>query len=64
MGSVGDCCDNAVIESFGSRMQVELLDRRGWQTRAELASTISKYQSRTPVRRVSLKFTRRVVGVP
>ena len=27
MGSVGDCFDNAVIESFWSRMQVELLDR-------------------------------------
>jgi transposase InsO family protein len=26
MGSVGDCFDNAVIESFWSRMQVELLD--------------------------------------
>lgn len=30
MGSVGDCFDNAVIESFWSRMQVELLDRRRW----------------------------------
>ena len=26
--SVGDCYDNAMIESFWSRMQVELLDRR------------------------------------
>lgn len=26
MGSVGDCFDNAVIEAFWSRMQVELLD--------------------------------------
>jgi transposase InsO family protein len=28
MGSVGSCYDNAMIESFWSRMQVELLDRR------------------------------------
>ena len=28
MGSIGDCFDNAVIESFWSRMQVELLDTR------------------------------------
>jgi transposase InsO family protein len=27
MGGVGACYDNAVIESFWSRMQVELLDR-------------------------------------
>jgi putative transposase len=28
MGSVGDCNDKAMIESFWSRMQVELLDRQ------------------------------------
>jgi transposase InsO family protein len=28
MGSVGDCYDNAMIEAFWSRMQVELLDTR------------------------------------
>jgi len=43
MGSVGDCCDNAVIESFWSRMQVELLDRRHWRTRVELANAIFEY---------------------
>src|SRR6266536_2267690 len=32
MGSIGDCFDNAVVESFWSRMQVELLDRRRWRT--------------------------------
>jgi len=30
MGSIGDCFDNAVIESFWARMQVELLDRQRW----------------------------------
>ena len=43
MGSVGDCFDNAVIESFWSRMQVELLDRQKWRTRVELANAIFEY---------------------
>jgi transposase InsO family protein len=43
MGSVGDCFDNAVIESFWSRMQVELLDRKRWNTRVELATAIFEY---------------------
>ena len=32
MGSVGDCYDNAMMEAFWSRMQVELLDSRRWKT--------------------------------
>jgi transposase InsO family protein len=43
MGSIGDCFDNAVIESFWSRMQVELLDRKRWRTRVELANAIFEY---------------------
>ncbi len=43
MGSVGDCFDNAVMESFWSRMQVELLDRKRWSTRVELANAIFEY---------------------
>ncbi|MDQ4038315.1 MAG: IS3 family transposase [Actinomycetota bacterium] len=43
MGSVGDCFDNAVIESLWSRMQVELLDRQKWKTRVELANAIFEY---------------------
>ena len=43
MGSVGDCYDNAMIESFWSRMQVELLDRHRWKTRVELANAIFDY---------------------
>jgi putative transposase len=37
MGSVGDCYDNAMMESFWSRVQVELLDRQRSSTRIELA---------------------------
>jgi putative transposase len=43
MGSVGDCYDNAMIEAFWSRMQVELLDTRRWKTRVELANAIFEY---------------------
>ena len=35
--------NNAVIESFWSRMQVELLDRQKWRTRVELANAIFEY---------------------
>jgi hypothetical protein len=42
-GPVGSCFHDAMIESFGSRMQVELLDRRSWRTRVELANAIFEY---------------------
>jgi putative transposase len=32
-----------MIESFWSRMQVELLDRRRWRTRVELVNAIFEY---------------------
>jgi putative transposase len=43
MGSVGDCYDNAVIESFWGRIQTELLNRQRWNTRIELANAIFEY---------------------
>lgn len=43
MGSIGDCFDNAVIESFWSRVQVELLDRKRWRTRVELSNALFEY---------------------
>jgi putative transposase len=43
MGSVGDCFDNAMIESLWSRMQVELLNRQHWSTRLELTNAIFEY---------------------
>lgn len=33
MGSVGSAHDNAMMESFWARMQVELLNRRRWKAR-------------------------------
>ena len=43
MGSIGDCYDNAMIESFWGRMQTELLNRKRWKTRIELANAIFDY---------------------
>lgn len=43
MGSIGDCYDNAMIESFWGRMQTELLNRQRWRTRLELANAIFEY---------------------
>jgi transposase InsO family protein len=43
MGSIGQCYDNAVIESFWGRMQTELLNRKRWKTRIELANAIFDY---------------------
>jgi len=43
MGSVGDCVDNALMESFWARVQVELLDRRRWRTRLELSTALFEY---------------------
>ena len=39
-GSVDDCYDNAMMESFWGTMQLELLDTREWQTRDELVNAI------------------------
>jgi transposase InsO family protein len=38
-----DAYDNAVIDSFWARMQTELLDRRRWITRIELANAIFEH---------------------
>ena len=43
MGTVGDALDDAMAESFFGTLQLELLDRRRWQTRRELAQAIFEY---------------------
>jgi transposase InsO family protein len=43
MGAVGTCFDNALMESFWSRVQVELLDRQAWSTRLELSTALFEY---------------------
>jgi putative transposase len=43
MGAVGTCFDNAVMESFRSRVHVELPDRQVWSTRRKLATALFDY---------------------
>jgi len=40
MGSIGDCFDNSVAESFFGTLQLELLDEHRWTTRQQLALAI------------------------
>ena len=40
MGSIGDCFDNSVAESFFATLQTELLDRSTWLTREGLTNAI------------------------
>jgi len=35
LGSIGDCFDNAMCESFFATLECELIDRRRWATKAE-----------------------------
>ena len=43
MGKVASAFDNALMESFWGSMQLELLDRRPWATRAELATAMFEW---------------------
>ncbi len=43
IGAIGCPYDNAAVEAFWGRMQVELLNRKRWKTRIELASAIHDY---------------------
>jgi len=43
LGTIGDCYDNAMIESFWGRMQTELLNRKSWTTVVELSMALADY---------------------
>ena len=43
MGTIGDAHDSAVVKSFWGCMQIELLNRKKWKTRVELAGAILEY---------------------
>lgn len=43
MGSVGDCYDNAVSESFFATLKKDLVNRRSWPTKAELRGEVFSY---------------------
>ena len=43
MGSVGDCFDNAMCESFFATLECELLDRRHFKTQIEARMAVFKF---------------------
>ena len=43
MGSVGDCYDNALCESFFASLECELLDRTGFRTQPEARLAVFDY---------------------
>jgi putative transposase len=43
MGSVGDCYDNAMAESFFATLETELIDRTDWATPAEAKAAVFEY---------------------
>jgi putative transposase len=55
MDTVGDCDDNARMESFWGTMQLGLLDTKAWQARDELTNAIFEWIERwyNPQRRHS-----------
>jgi putative transposase len=42
-GSIGDCYDNAMAESFFATLECELIDRRTWHSPAEARPAIFRY---------------------
>lgn len=43
MGTIGDCYDNSMMESFWGTLQLEVLDTKSWETRSELANAIFEW---------------------
>lgn len=43
MGTIGDCYDNSMMESFWATLQLEILDTRTWETRDQLANAIFEW---------------------
>ena len=43
MGSVGDCYDNAMAESFFATLECELIDRHSFKTQAEAKMAIFEF---------------------
>lgn len=43
MGSIGDCYDNAMAESFFATLETELIDRSSWTTPAEAKAAVFEW---------------------
>ena len=46
LGSIGDCYDNAVCESFFATLECELIDRRRWTTKAAARMALIQFIER------------------
>jgi putative transposase len=46
LGRPGTCWDNAVAESFFASLKLELIDRQGWATRAQVRHAAFDYIER------------------
>ena len=55
MRTVGDCYDNALMESFWGSVQIELLNHQSWKTVIELSKAMAEWieDFYSPVRRHS-----------
>ena len=43
MGSIGDCYDNAMAESFFATLETELIDRNDWASQAEARAAVFEF---------------------
>jgi putative transposase len=43
MGSIGDCYDNAMAESFFATLETELIDRSDWANQAEAKAAVFEF---------------------
>jgi putative transposase len=43
MGSVGDCFDNAMCESFFATLECGLIARRAWKARAQARQDVFRF---------------------
>jgi len=43
MGSIGDCYDNAMAESFFATLETELIDRSDWASASEAKAAVFEY---------------------
>ena len=43
MGSVGDCYDNSLCESFFATLETELIDRSRWATHTQARAAVFDY---------------------
>jgi len=66
MGSVGDCFDNALCESFFATLECELIDRQSFRTRAHTRREVFEFTEgwyNTHRRHAALDYTAPIVPI-